>query len=65
MSMNRYDEALNAAHKTLDDGSIDEIHTRRDQYGYRSILAHCDQGWFTFFNEADENDTGSGNHGLD
>ena len=49
-----YDRALDAAHRSIDDRSIDEIHTRRDEYGYRSILAHCAQGWFTWFNEADE-----------
>lgn len=51
--MDSYWEALDAAHRSIDDGSIDDIHTRRDEYGYRSILAHCDQGWFTWFNEAD------------
>jgi hypothetical protein len=59
--MDRYDEALNAARKTLDDGSIDEIYTSRDEYGYRRIEAHCSQGWFTFFNEADDN-AGSERH---
>lgn len=52
--MSTYDRALDAAHRSIDDGSIDEIYTRRDEYGYRSILAHSDQGWFTWFNEADE-----------
>lgn len=60
--MDRYDEALNAAREALDDGSIDDIYTRRDEYGNRSILAHCDQGWYTFFNEADDNDTGGERH---
>ena len=49
----RYYEALDAAHRSIDDGSIDEFKTRRDEYGYRSILAHCDQGWYTWYNEAD------------
>lgn len=52
--MDSYFMALDAAHRSIDDGSIDELHTRRDEYGYRSILAHSDQGWFTWFNEADE-----------
>lgn len=52
--MNSYREALDAAHRSIDDGSIDKIHTRRDEYGYRTIWAHSDQGWFTWFNEADE-----------
>lgn len=49
-----YDEALETAHQSVNDGSIDEFYTRRDEYGYRSILAHCEQGWFTWYNEADE-----------
>ena len=52
--MNAYYEALEAAHRSIDDGSINKIHTRRDEYGYRSILAHSDQGWVTWYNEADE-----------
>lgn len=52
--MSRYYEALEAAHRCIDDGSIDEIHTRRDEYGFRSILAHSeDGGWHTWYNEAD------------
>ena len=55
--MDRFFVALNAAHRTLDDGFIDDLYTRRDEYGYRSILAHSDQGWFTWFNESDDADS--------
>ena len=51
--MDAYWQALDAAHQSIDDGSIDEFYSRRDEYGFRSILAHSDQGWFTWYNEAD------------
>ena len=51
--MSRYYEALEAARQCHRDGSIDKIHTRRDEYGFRSILAHCDQGWYTWYSEAE------------
>ena len=54
--MDRFFVALDTAHRTLDDGFIDELYTRTDEYGYRSILAHSDQGWFTFFSESDDAD---------
>ena len=49
----RYDEALDAARQCQSEGSIDKIHTRRDEYGFRSILAHSEDGWYTWFNEAE------------
>lgn len=52
--MDSFFKALDAANQSFDDGSIDDFYERRDEYGYRSILAHCDQGWFMWFNEADD-----------
>ena len=51
--MDSFFKALDAANQSFDEGSIDDFYMRRDAYGYRSILAHCEQGWFTWFNEAD------------
>lgn len=53
-----YYEVLEAAHQCVNEGSIDKIHTRRDEYGYRSIMAHSDQGWSTWYNEADDEPEG-------
>ena len=52
--MTQFDRALDAAHRCIDDSSIDNLCVSRDEYGYRTILAHCDQGWYTFFSEAHE-----------
>ena len=54
--MDQFFIALDAAHRTLDDGYIDDLYTRRDEYGYRSIIVHSDQGWHTWFNESDDAD---------
>jgi hypothetical protein len=52
--MDSFFAVLDVAHQSLADGSIDDLYTRRDEYGYRSIIVHSDQGWNVWFNEADE-----------
>jgi hypothetical protein len=44
-------QALAAAHRCIEDGSINEFYTRRDEYGFRQILAHSDQGWHTWYSD--------------
>jgi hypothetical protein len=46
-----YNEALEAAHRSIEDGSIDEFYTRRDACGVRQIIAHSDQGWSTWYSD--------------
>ena len=47
----QFERALDAAHRCIDDGSIDNLCVSRDEYGYRTILAHSDQGWNTWYSE--------------
>lgn len=53
--MDKFYLALDAAHRSVDDGGINEFITRTDEYGFRAILAHSDRfGWFTWFDESDD-----------
>lgn len=56
-----YEQALDAAHRSIDDGSIEEFSPTSDEYGYRKIYARTNKGWFTWFNEADEYEPHGGN----
>jgi hypothetical protein len=46
-----YNQALDAAHRSIEDGSIDDFYVRRDAYGFRQIIAHSDQGWSTWYSD--------------
>jgi len=50
-----YIDALDAAYRSLEDGSVSKIHTGRDSRGLKIIWALSDQGpnWFTWYSEAD------------
>ena len=47
-----YNEALDAARRSIEDGSIDKFYTRINVLGiYRQIIAHSDQGWSTWYSD--------------
>lgn len=47
-----YNEALEAAHRAIEDGIIDEFYTRDDALGiYRQIIAHSDKGWSAWYSD--------------
>jgi len=51
MTMNdSYNKALDAAHRSIEDGSIDEFYTRMSACGvWRQIIAHSNKGWSTWY----------------
>jgi hypothetical protein len=48
-----FSDALDAAHRSIEDGSISQLHIGRDSYGRRIIWVLSDQGpnWFTWYSE--------------